>query len=92
MYKLYFSEHFLDFSLYGSWEGLVVWKRLRQGPSTISTPGKPNYENVGVRDSPERDILSLGTLGDGGWPGWGVLLPAPSRPWPGPARPGHFEK
>ena len=48
--------------------------------------------HVGVRGSPERDILSLGTLGDGGWPGWGVLPPAPSRPWPGLARPGHFEK
>ena len=50
------------------------------------------YIYIGVRGSPERDILSLGTLGDGAWPGWGVLPPAPSRPWPGLARPGHFEK
>ena len=26
---------------------------------------------IGVRGSPEQDILSLGTLGDGGCPGWG---------------------
>ena len=30
--------------MYGSWEGLVAWKILRQSPLTISTPGKPNSE------------------------------------------------
>ena len=32
------------FALYGRWEGLVVCKILLQGPSLISTAGKPNYE------------------------------------------------
>ena len=50
------------------------------------------YQYYRSEEFPERDISSLGTLGDGGWPGWGVLPPAPSRPWPGLARPGHFEK
>ena len=46
--KIYLSDYFSDFSLYGSWEGLVVWKSLRQGPLTISTPGKPNSDNLSV--------------------------------------------
>ena len=41
--------HFLDFALYGSWEGLVVCKILPRGAPTISTPGKPHSENFFFR-------------------------------------------
>ena len=37
-----------DFSLYGTWEGVVVGKILPQGVGTISTPGKLNSEKFKI--------------------------------------------
>ena len=48
--KIERSDDFLDFSLDGSWGGLVVCKRLPQGVRTISTPGKSHSENFLFRD------------------------------------------
>ena len=44
IYKKHIFPQKSYFSLYGTWEGVVVGKILPQGVGTISTPGKLNSE------------------------------------------------